>query len=84
MALLLKHQSVEEFVARVREAWRIGERERLVAIAKFLISRVQTGDLTELQIRNAFGMTQAEWNTLKAKMQSLIDADAVIQGAVGE
>lgn len=84
MALLLKHQSVEEFVARVREAWRIGERERLVRLAKFIISRIQTGDLTEAQVRNAFGLNQSQWNTLKTKMQALVDADATIQGAVGE
>lgn len=68
MALLLKHQTVEAFVARVREAYRDGDSDTLVKVARFLISRVQAGDLTELQIRNAFGMNVSQWNTLKAKM----------------
>lgn len=44
MALLLKHQTAEQFVQRLRAAYRDGQRERLVAIARFIIGRIQSGD----------------------------------------
>lgn len=84
MALLLKHQTPAEFIARFREAYRNGERERIVQLAKFIISRIQAGDITELQVRNAFGLNVTQWNTLKTKMQNFVNADGVIRSAVGE
>ena len=83
MALLLKHQTVEQFVAKVRAAYRDGNPETLVKISRFLIARVQAGDITEAQIRTAFGMNQTQWNSLKAQMQALINADNAVQSAVG-
>ena len=84
MALLLKHQTAEQFVARVRAAYRDGQRERLVAIARFIISRIQAGDITDAQCRNAFGLNTTQWNALKTKMQTLLTAANTVEGAVGE
>lgn len=84
MALLLKHQTAEQFVARVRAAYRDGQRERLVAIARFIISRIQAGDITDAQCRAAFGLNVTQWNALKTKMQNLLTAAKTVEGAVGE
>jgi len=84
MALLLKHQTAAQFVARFREAYRNGERERLVQLAKFILSRVQSGDITEAQCRTAFGLNTTQWNALKTKMQSFVTANTTIQSAQGE
>lgn len=84
MAIIVKHQTVEAFVARVRAAYREGNPETLVKIARFLIARVQAGDVTESQIKTAFGLNQTQWNTLKTKMQNLITADNAVKSAVGE
>lgn len=84
MALVLKHQTVAQFVARVREAYRNGERAQLVRIARFILTRLQAGDITDAQCRSAFGLTNTQWNNLKAKMQSYVDADNAIRAAVGE
>lgn len=84
MALTLKHQTANQFVARVREAYRNGERERLVQLARFVLARLQAGDITDAQCRSAFGLTNPQWNALKVKMQAYIDADTTIRGAVGE
>ena len=84
MALILKHQTVQAFVARVREAYRDGNPETLVKIARFLIARVQAGDVTDAQLRTAFGLNTTQWNTLKTKMQNLITADNAVKAAVGE
>jgi hypothetical protein len=84
MALLLKHQTAEAFVSRVRAAYRDGDPERLVKIARFIIARIQAGDITDAQVRNAFGLNTSQWNTLKTKMQNLITADNAVKSAVGE
>ncbi len=84
MALLLKHQTPEAFVARVRQAYRDGNSEQLVKIARFLIARVQAGDVTDAQLRTAFGLNTTQWNALKARMQALITSDNTIKSAIGE
>ena len=84
MALILKQQTVEAFTARVREAYREGNPERLIKIARFIIACVQAGDITEAQIRTAFGMNQSQWSSLKSEMQALINADNAVKSAVGK
>lgn len=84
MALILKHQTPQAFIARVRQAYRDGDSERLVKIARFLIARVQAGDVTDAQLRSAFGLNVTQWNNLKSRMQALITADNAVKAAVGE
>lgn len=84
MALSLKHQTAAQFVARLREAYRNGERAQLVRLARFILTRLQAGDITDAQCRSAFGLTALQWTNLKARMQSYIDADDTIRGAIGE
>ena len=84
MALLLKHQTAAQFVSRFREAYRNSNRERCVQLARFVISRIQSGDLTDAQVRSAFGLTVTQWNTLKTKMNTWISAHNTLQSAVGE
>lgn len=84
MALLLKHQTAAQFIARFREAYRNSDRERCIQLARFVISRIQAGDLTDAQVRNAFGLTTTQWNNLKTKMNSWITAENTAKAAVGE
>ena len=84
MALLLKHQTGAEFVARFREAYRNGERERIVQLAKWLLSSIANGDVTDAQCRTAFGLNVTQWNALKTKMQTKVAAWLEVQSAVGE
>ena len=84
MALILKHQTAEAFITRVRQAYRDGNSEQIVKIARFLIARIQAGDVTDAQLRTAFGLNTTQWNALKTKMQNLITADNAVKSAVGE
>lgn len=84
MALLLKHQTTAAFVARMRAAYRDGNAARVVRIARFIIGRIQAGDITDAQCRTAFGLNTTQWTTLKAKMNSLITADNTVKSATGE
>ena len=84
MALLLKHQTAAQFIARFREAYRNADRERLVQLARFILARIAAGDITDAQCRNAFNLTAAQWTNLKTKMQNWVTAHNSIQSAVGE
>jgi hypothetical protein len=84
MALLLKHQTAEQFVTRLRAAYRDASRERIVQIARFIIGRIQAGDITDAQCRAAFGLNTTQWNNLKTKMQNIITAANAVESAVGE
>jgi hypothetical protein len=84
MALLLKHQTAEQFVTRLRAAYRDASRERLVQIARFIIGRLQAGDITDAQCRAAFGLNTTQWNAIKTKMQNLITSANAVESAVGE
>jgi hypothetical protein len=84
MALILKHQTPAELVARFREAYRNAQRDRLVQLARGLLARIAAGDITDAQCRSAFGLTTTQWNTLKTKMNNYIAAHNTVQGAVGE
>ena len=84
MALLLKHQTAAQFIARFREAYRNSDRDRVIQLARFIISRIQAGDITDAQARNAFGLNTTQWNNLKTKMNSWITAQNTVQSAVGE
>jgi hypothetical protein len=84
MALLLKHQTAEQFVARVRSAYRNSERERLITIARWILSALAAGDITDQQCRTAFGLNVTQWNAIKTKMQNWVTASNSVQSAVGE
>jgi hypothetical protein len=84
MALLLKHQTAEQFVTRLRAAYRDASRERVVQIARFIIGKIQAGDITDAQCRSAFGLNVTQWNTLKTRMQNVINAANAVESAVGE
>ena len=84
MALLLKHQTAAELVARFREAFRNSERERVVTLASNLLARIDAGDITDAQVRNAFDLTTPQYTTLKTKMQNWVAAKQTTQSAVGE
>ena len=84
MALILKHQTKAELIARFREAYRLADKDRLARMAKWLLARVTGGDLTQLQVRNAFGLDATQWDVLKTKMLALIDNYDAVQEAEGE
>lgn len=84
MALLLKHQTVEQFVTRLREAYRNSEQERNIRLGEFIISKIQAAEITDAQCQKAFGKTVAQWNKLKTDIQKRIDAKNTIKAAVGE
>lgn len=84
MALNLQHQTPAQFVARFREAYRTANKERAAKLAAWLYDRVQAGDITQAQIRNAFGFTLTQYNAFVTRIMALRDHYVAVQQAAGE
>jgi len=84
MPLNLRHQTVAQFATRLREHYRSASKEDCARIATWVLTHIDNGDMTELQVRTAFGLTVAQWATLKAKFTPLRTQWQSIQGARGE
>lgn len=73
MALVLKHATLAQLGAAFRERFKNSEGVETARLAKWLLARIQDGTFTETQVRNFFGLTVAQWNTLKTKITTLRD-----------
>lgn len=85
MAIVLHHQTAQQFADRLRKRWRNSTREECARIAWWIRKRIVNGDVTQAQLRTAFDMTQAQWNALRDnKLIPLADAWQAVLDAVGE
>jgi len=84
MALNLNHQTASEFIARFREAYRRGNKERLAKLAKWLLAKIAAGDITDTQARNAFELTAPQWTTKKTQMSGLVAQYDGVMAANGD
>ena len=84
MALDLKHQTPAQFVARFRSAYRAAEKDKAAKMAAWLYDRVQAGDITQAQIRAAFGFTAAQFTAFQTRILALRDHYLALQQAAGE
>lgn len=84
MALNLKYQTEAQFAARLRERYRNASREEAAHIATWILNKINAGDLTDAQMRSAFGLTLVQYNALKTRMNSLRTAYQTVQASVGE
>lgn len=85
MALVLRYQTAAQFAARLRAKWRESSRAECARIAWWMMQRVQAGDVTQAQLRNAFDLTQAQWNSLRDnKLIPLANAWQSVLDARGE
>lgn len=65
MALTLRHATAAQLAAAFRERYKAATGIEAGRLANWLLSRIADGTFTETQARNAFGLTAAQWNTLK-------------------
>jgi hypothetical protein len=81
---LLRFFDLDGLIARMRELFRNNERERLCEIARWILARINAGDLTDTQVRTAFGLTAGQYNALKNRITALAAALDTVRGAKGE
>lgn len=84
MALNLQYQTAAQFVNKLRLLYRKSSREECARLAKWVLDHIEAGDFTDAQVRNAFGLTVPQYNTLKTKMTNLRTAYIAMQAAAGE
>lgn len=84
MALLLKHQTPEQFLARLRAEYREAVGDRLLTLARYVLNSVAVGDVTDAQYRVAFGRSTSQWTSLKNRMNTLVNARNTLDTAIGE
>ncbi len=84
MSLILNQQTAAQFATRLREAYKASNKEGCARIATWIINRITIGDVTDTQVRNAFGLTVNQYTTLKTKMQTLKTNWEAVQSAQGE
>lgn len=84
MALNLKHQTPAQLAARFREQFKAASGERAGKMARWLIDRIQSGDVTDAQMRSAFGLTTTQYNAMKTRMTTLANQYSAVVSARGE
>lgn len=84
MALNLRHQTAAQFAARLRARFRTATREEAARLAWWLIERINAGDLTDAQVRAAFGLTTTQYNQLKTRLTAQHGAWSTVRAAAGE
>lgn len=83
--LVLQHQTAAQFAARLRERYRSGEREGLARIAWWIVEQINAGNITDAQVRTAFGFTTIQYTTFKStKLVPAHDAWQAVLDARGE
>lgn len=84
MALNLKHQTTEQWLARFRARYVLATGEEAAALAARLTKLLAANDVTDTQARNAFGKTVSEWAQLKSRLKEKSDNLAAVKAARGE
>lgn len=79
-----QYQTAGQFAARFRERYRAAGREEAARLATWIIDRITAGQLPDLQVRTAFGLTTTQYNALKTRWTTLRTQWLAIQSAAGE
>lgn len=79
-----QYQTGAEFAGRLRERYRVATQETAARLAAWLLGRIEAGQLTDLQVRNAFGLTAPQYTAMKTRMTTLRVSWAALRAAVGE
>lgn len=78
------HATANDLVAFVRSEYKESVTERTARIARRILEWITEGRFTDLQVRNAFGLTAGQWTTLKTKMENLVTNYNAVLAAMGE
>lgn len=81
---VLQESTAAELSAYARALYKISRNEGLAKIAVRILEWIVNGRFTDAQIRTDFVLTSAQWTTLKAKMQTLVNNHVAVTGSVGE
>ena len=78
-----KHQTVDEFLARVRQRYMFAEGPDATKISTWLLDALDDNKITDAQARAAWGQTVAQWGQTKGQMMSQRQAWRAVENAKG-
>lgn len=67
-----------------REQFRDARRERAVQLAKWILDHLDAGEWTDLQLRSLFGVSAANYSTLKQRLEDMRTRWNQVQASAGE
>ncbi len=81
--LSLKHQTVDELVARLRVRYEQALGEDAARIADCISTLLASGDITEAHVGKAWGLTAAKAKKFRSDVDTLAAQRKAIKGAKG-
>ncbi len=80
----LRELTGAEFIARLRQRYRASGGQELARLAEWILARLASGDISDNQLRNAFGMTAGQYTDFKLRLQNKVDLLRLVSQASGE
>ena len=81
MALNPVHQTKVQYLRRLRERYRDAERLEACRLAAKVLRHLADGDVTLVQMQNAWGMTAPEWTAKAVQLQARADKWAAFKAS---
>lgn len=78
---MLIHQTPEQFAARLMQRMRMSIPEEAPILAAAAVNVIDSGLVTDAQMRSAFGLSVADWAKRKAEFTSVRAAMQTIKAA---
>ena len=73
MAFNPRHQTKVQYLVRLRDRYRAAVKMDACRLANRILRHLADGDVTLVQMQNAWNMTAAEWTTKAAQLQVRAD-----------
>lgn len=80
----LKYATLSRLLTIFRDRYKTAEKLEVLRLATLLIRAINNGRITDIQCRQAFNLTNAQWNNLKTRLQTYKDKWDEIQTLLGE
>lgn len=84
MALALKHATNAQLAAAFRERFRNASGLECGRLSRWLLNRIADGTWTDMQVRNAFGLTVTQYNNLKTRLTEKASRYDAVMADAGE
>lgn len=80
----MRFATAQQFANYIAETYPSLTGEQQAHLAWWISNRLAAGDVTDAQMQNLFGLTAGQWNTRKAKIQTLAAQYEAVQNAVAQ
>ncbi len=84
MAISLKYATLAQVGNEFRRRYKESSGSETWRLANWILNRIADGTVTDAQVRSFFGLTSAQYTTLKTKWQDMQTKWQNMQAAAGE